>query len=177
MKKILVLLVVVSAITFSNAQETMYGVRGGAVYSNLSYDNDVSFDNDSRIGAFFGGFVDFGVSKKLSVMVEAQFSAEGAKDKPFRLGLIQIPVQIRYDLWETVKIGVGPQMSFVTWTHQDIFTQYMFSALGSIEVMVTDMIFLDLRYNHGITNILKEGSLEDNKAYNRSVQLGIGLKL
>lgn len=162
--------------SITQAQETMYGVRGGAVFSSLSFDNAVSFENDGRVGAFFGGFVDWRVSDSFSIMTEAQFSAEGAKDKPYRLGFIQLPVQLRYQIGEIIKIGAGPQFSFVTWTNQDAFTRYMFSALGSVEVMLTDMIFLDARYNHGITNVLKS-EMTDNKAYNRSFQLGIGLKL
>lgn len=157
------------------AQETMYGIRAGIGLSGLSFDQEVDFDNDERIGAYFGGFVDFGISRRFSILTEANFSSEGAKDEPYQLDLIQIPVQLRYSLSDDVKIGVGPQFSFVTWDNQDVFAQYMFSLNGGVELMFTDMFFVDFRYSHGITNILEESG--DNEATNYAFQLGIGIKL
>lgn len=158
------------------AQETMYGVRGGVTFSSLSFDKAIDFENDNRIGGYFGGFADFGISDSFSIMTEVQYASEGAKDKPFRLGMIQIPVQLRWAITDGVKLGAGPQLSFITWKSQDVFNQYVFSVVGGLEVMLTDMVFIDARYNHGISNLLQEGLL-DNEAFNRSFQLGIGLKM
>jgi opacity protein-like surface antigen len=175
MKKIVLLLVVVLALTSVQAQETMYGVRGGIGLSSLSFDQDIEFDNEDRLGAFFGGFVDFGISERFSIMTEANFSAEGAKDEPLQLDMIQLPVQLRYALSDDVKLGVGPQFSFVTWDNQNIFSQYAFSVVGGLELMVSDMFFIDFRYTYGLTNVLEEPTT--NEANNSSFQLGFGIKL
>ena len=169
------LLVLGFALTSLQAQETKFGVRGGIGLSSLNFDQSTEFDNKDRLGAFFGGFADFGISEKFSVMVEANFSSEGAKDEPYQVDFIQVPVQIRFALSEDVKIGVGPQMSFVTWDRQDVLDQYAFSAIGGIELMVTDMFFLDFRYTYGFTNLIQVPA--DNEATNSSFQLGFGIKL
>ncbi|MEM1003376.1 MAG: outer membrane beta-barrel protein, partial [Bacteroidota bacterium] len=98
MKKLLMLLVIGLVLTSLQAQETKYGIRGGIGLSSLNYDQDVAFDNDDRIGAFFGGFADFGLSEKFSVMTEVNFSSEGAKDEPYQIDFVQVPIQLRYAL-------------------------------------------------------------------------------
>ena len=168
-------MVVGFVLTHLHAQETKYGVRGGIGLSSLSFDENIDLDNDDRVGAFFGGFVDFGISEKFSVMTEANFSSEGAKDEPLQLDYIQLPVQLRYALSNDVKIGVGPQFSFTTWDNQNILAQYGFSVVGGIELMVSDMFFLDFRYTYGFTNVLEEPT--SNEANNSSFQLGFGIKL
>jgi opacity protein-like surface antigen len=175
MKKYLTFLICVIALSAKQAQETMYGVRGGVGLSGLSFDQEVDFENDERVGVYFGGFVDFAISKKFSVMTEANFSSEGAKDEPYQLDFIQIPVQLRYNISDEIKIGAGPQFSFVTWDNQNVFAQYVFSVVGGIELMFTDMFFVDLRYTYGITNVLEEPN--DNEAQHSGFQLGIGIKL
>jgi len=159
----------------AQAQETMYGVRGGIGLSSLNFDQSVDFDNDDRIGGFFGAFVDFGISEKFSVMTEVNFSAEGSKNEPYEIDFIQVPVQLRYALSNDVKIGVGPQVSFTTWDRQDVLEQYALSVVGGIELMVSDMIFVDFRYNYGFTDITQIPV--DNEATNSSFQLGFGIKL
>ena len=175
MKNVLTVFVCILALTSVRAQETMYGIRGGVGLSGLSFDRPVDFDNDERIGAYFGAFVDFGISQKLSVMTEANFSSEGAKDEPYQLDLIQVPVQLRYNISDEIKIGAGPQFSFVTWDNQNVLAQYVFSVVGGIELMFTDMFFVDLRYTYGITNVLEEPN--DNESQHSGFQLGIGIKL
>ena len=175
MKKIVLLLVMGFMLSMLQAQETKYGIRGGVGLSSLSFDGDIEFDNDDRVGAFFGGFIDFRLSDKFSMMTEANFSSEGAKDEPLQLDYIQLPIQLRYALSNDVKLGVGPQFSFTTWDNQDILAQYAFSIVGGIELMVTDMFFLDFRYTYGFTNVLDQPT--SNEAKNSSFQLGFGIKL
>lgn len=178
MKKINLLLLGFALISIGlQAQETKYGIRGGAGLSSLNFDNSVEFDNDSRVGAYLGGFADLGISDSFSVMIEAQYAAEGAKEKPFRLSLIQVPVQLRYALSPKVTVGAGPQLTFIAWDTQDVFNQYAFGAVGSLEFLITDMFFVDFRYNLGLSNVLEGGLLSDNEATNSSVQIGIGIKI
>ena len=162
-------------LTSLQAQETKFGVRGGIGLSSLNYDQSPSFDNDDRIGAFFGGFADIGLSEKFSVMTEINYSSEGAKDEPYQVDFVQVPIQLRYALSDDVKIGVGPQLSFVTWDRQDVLEQYAFSLIGGIELMVTDMFFLDFRYTYGFTNLIQVPV--NNEATNSGFQLGFGIKL
>lgn len=178
MKNVRILLLGLAFVALSvQAQQTKFGIRGGAALSSLDFDNSVEFDNDSRVGAYLGGFADLGISDSFSIMVEAQYAAEGAKEKPFRLSLIQLPVQLRYAISPKVTLGAGPQFSFIAWDTQDVFNQYAFSAVGSLEFLITDMFFVDFRYNLGITDVLDNSFMSDNEARNSSVQVGIGIKI
>lgn len=168
------LFICISTITFS--QETTYGVRGGVNISNLDFEPDADFQNLHRNGFVFGGFVDYGFTESLSLQVELQYSAEGAKAEEFKADYIQMPIMLRFHLSNNLTIGVGPMASLKTWKNQDVFSTFAFSGVGGIEYMITDELFIDARFSYGITNILDEDTI-GLEAKNNNIQVGFGIKL
>lgn len=169
-----ILFLTFSIVSFS--QETSYGVRIGLNNSNLDFDPDATFSNQHRNGFAFGGFVDYGISDTVSIQLELQFSAEGAKVDEFRANYLQLPVMARFALSERLTIGAGPMISLKTWKDRDSLSTFTFSGVGGLEYMITDELFLDARIHYGLSNILDEDttSLE---AQNTSFQFGFGIRI
>ncbi len=176
MKTLFSILAIVLCLSFSFSQETSYGIRIGYNISNLDFDPDATFENKHRNGMAFAGFVDFGLTNSISLLTELQYSAEGGKEEPLRADYIQLPIQLRYNITDALKVGVGPQLSLKTWEDNDGFSTFAFSAVGGLEYMITDEIFIDARYSYGLTNILDE-DLTTAEAINHNIQFGIGIKI
>ncbi|MBR9915001.1 MAG: PorT family protein [Algicola sp.] len=168
------LLITFTSVTF--AQEISYGVRGGLNISNLDFDPDATFSNQHRNGFAFGGFVDYGVSDQFSVLVELQYSAEGAKADELRADYIQMPIMARFAINDHITLGVGPMVSLKTWEERDGFSTFTFSGIGGVEYMITDELFVDARVHYGLSNILDE-DLTDLEAQNTTFQFGFGIKI
>lgn len=168
------LFIAFTIVTF--AQGTSYGVRGGVNISNLDFDPDATFTNQHRNGFAFGGFVDYGVSDNFSVLVEIQYSAEGAKADELRADYIQLPILARFALGDKFTFGVGPMASLKTWKNQDAFSTFTFSGVGGIEYMINDELFIDARVHYGLSNILDE-DLDGIEAQNTTFQFGFGIKI
>ncbi|WP_455169547.1 porin family protein [Aegicerativicinus sediminis] len=175
MKLLTTTLLMVLFTTLSFSQETLWGARAGINISNLDFKPSLGEDPTVRNGFVFGGFMDHNFSDVVSLFVELQFSAEGAKEKDLRLDYIQLPVMLRFAIGNSFKIGVGPQIGTKVWKHEDGIKDFNFSGVGGIEVMITEMLFLDARYSLGLSDILDENP--DFEAKNNNIQLGFGLKL
>lgn len=176
MKKIVLLLVFVGLTTLTFSQETKYGVRAGLNVSNLDFTPDADFQNLHRNGFAFGGFVDYGFSESLSVQIELQYSAEGGKVDDLKADYLQMPIMLRFNLGNSFTIGAGPMASLKTWKNQDAFSTFTFSAIGGIEYMITDELFIDARFSYGITDILDEDTV-GLEAKNNNIQFGFGIKI
>jgi opacity protein-like surface antigen len=176
MKTIFTLLLFISITTLTFSQETKYGVRSGLNISNLDFTPDADFQNLHRNGFVFGGFVDYGFSESLSIQIELQYSAEGAKADELKADYIQMPIMLRYSISNNLTIGAGPMASLKTWKNQDAFSTFAFSAIGGLEYMITDELFIDARFSYGITNILDE-EINGLEAKNNNIQIGFGIKM
>ncbi|WP_296313979.1 porin family protein [Winogradskyella sp. UBA3174] len=176
MKRILLALVVMSITVSGFSQEVRYGVRGALNVSNLDFEPDANFENKHRNGFAFGGFVDYGFSEDISVMLELQWSAEGGKEEGLRADYIQLPIQLRFSLSDRFSIGAGPQVALKTWRDKDGFATFTFSGLVGLEYMITDELFVDARFTYGFSNILDE-DLTDLEAKNHVIQFGFGIKI
>lgn len=176
MKTIYILLLFVSISTLSFSQDTKYGVRGGVNVSNLDFTPDADFQNLHRNGFFFGGFVDYGFSESLSLQVELQYSAEGAKFDGLNADYIQMPIMLRFHLGDKFMVGAGPMASLKTWKNKDAFSTFAFSGIAGIEYMITDELFVDARFSYGITNVLDQ-DLDGLEAKNNNIQFGFGIKI
>ena len=176
MKSIVLTLLFVAITTASFSQEVSYGIRGGVNISNLDFDPDATFTNQHRNGFAFGGFVDYGVSENFSMYIEIQYSAEGAKADDLRADYIQMPILARFALGEKFTLGVGPMASLKTWEDQDAFSTFTFSAIGGIEYMINDELFIDARVHYGLSNVLDE-DISGLEAQNTTFQFGFGIKI
>lgn len=176
MKKYVFALVFISLTSIVMSQDIIYGVRGALNVSNLDFEPDADFENKHRNGFAFGGFADFALTKKLSLLTELQWSAEGGKDPEIRADYIKLPILLRFNLSDNLILGVGPQVALKTWEDTDGFSTFAFSGVAGLEYMITDELFFDVRYYYGITNILDQ-DLTDLEAKNHVMQFGFGIKI
>ncbi|WP_418604075.1 porin family protein [Hwangdonia sp.] len=155
-------------------QGVMYGVRGGYNISNLSFDTAPNMVNKHRNSIFVGFFANIGLSNTISLMPEIQFSAEGANDEKLHLDYIQAPIFFRFRLSEKIHIGAGPQVSLKVHKVDDGIKNFAYSGVGGIEFKLSHMLFADLRYTYGFTNVFDD--YLNVEAKNSNIQIGIGYK-
>ena len=155
--------------------ETRYGIRGGMNVSNLDFKPGPLFDNEHRNGFYFGGFSEFSFTEIVFLNVELQWSAQGGKAQEIRADYINLPVQLKLNLSESLSIAAGPQIGLKTWKNQDGFSTWVFSGVGGLEYMFTDDLFFDVRAVYGFSNILDDATNLEAKDF--TLQFGIGMKL
>lgn len=177
MKKTILLFTFMLASFYGFSQDVLYGVRAGYTISNLDFDPEVpaGIENAHRNGFFIGFFGEYSISKTFSFAPEIQFSAEGAKEQNLRINYIQMPLFFKFKIDQSLSIGVGPQASLKGHSYEDGFKNFGFSALGGLEYLITDEIFIDFRYSYGLTNVFDDNDV-DLEAKNTNMQIGIGLK-
>lgn len=176
MKNYLLALLFVSFTTVGMSQDIMYGVRAALNISNLDFEPDADFENKHRNGFAFGGFIDYSLSEKTSVLLELQWSAEGGKAESLRADYIHLPILLRFSLSDRLKLGVGPKISLKTWEADDLFSTAAFSGVAGLEYMITDEFFVDARLSYGATNVIDQ-DLKKLEAKNHVIQFGFGMKL
>jgi len=176
MKKYLFAVLLVASTTVCMSQDIRYGVRGALNVSNIDFEPDADFKNEHRNGFAFGGFVDFNITEKVSLLAELQWSAEGGKEEELRADYIHLPILFRFSLSDRFILGVGPKVSLKTWKANDGFSTAAFSGVAGLEYMITDELFVDARLSYGLTNILDQ-DLKSLEAKNHVIQFGFGIKL
>lgn len=159
-----------------SSSDVRYGIRAGLNISNLDFEPGPVSENEHRNGFAFGGFAEFPLTEQLFLNTEIQWSAEGAKSQELRADYIHLPIQLKFALGEKFMIGVGPQASLKTWKNTDGFETFSFSAIGGVEYMISNDLFLDVRAAYGLTNILDD-SITTLEAKNFNIQIGIGMKI
>lgn len=152
-----------------------YGVRAGINVSNLDIEPVSLANNDHRNGFYFGGFVEFNLSDFLSLNTEIQWSAEGSKRRDLKANYINLPIQLRFNITDRVTVGVGPQASLKTWTDNDGFETFTFSALGGLEYRFLRRYFVDVRAVYGLTDIFDGSTPLEAKQF--TIQAGLGIRL
>lgn len=173
MKKIFLFTVFIFS-SLAMYSQVEYGVRAGYNISNLDFEPAPFNENKHRNGFAFGGFIDYALSDKISVMPELMYSAEGAKEREIRADYLHLPITLRYNVGD-FSIGVGPQASLKIWSHEDGFKNFLVSGVASARYDIFDMFFVDARFNYGFMNILDdEVGLE---AKNHVIQLGFGIRV
>ena len=176
MKNYLFALLLVSFSTVCLSQDITYGVRGALNISNLDFEPNADFENQHRNGFAFGGFADFSLSEKTSILTELQWSAEGGKNEELRADYIHLPILLRFSISDRLILGVGPKIGLKTWKSKDLFSTAAFSGVAGLEFMITDELFVDARLSYGLTNALDQ-DLKKLEAKNNVIQFGFGIKI
>lgn len=168
----LTLLLVFSVYGFS--QDVKYGVRGGLNISNLSFDENAPMLNKHRNSIFIGFFGDIRFSKSVSLVPELQFSSEGANVEVWHLDYIQAPVFLKFRLSEKLRFGLGPQVGLKINKVDDGAKNFAYSGIVGFEYKLSHMLFADVRYTNGFTNVFEDDLTISAK--NSNIQLGVGYK-
>ena len=193
MKKIILTMAAVFAVSFANAQDSKggssdmkFGVKAGL--NNSNYTGDA--DTDAATSFYIGGLVDFTVSEKFHVQPELLYSRQGSEADTLKIKVdyISIPLMVKYYLSEKFSVEAGPQMSFLVnnkveydkaeWNNS-IFadretnaSSFDFGLNIGFGYNITSNLFAQVRYNYGITTVAENPDIK-----NSVFQFSLGYKL
>jgi hypothetical protein len=173
------------------AQSISGGVKVGANVATLSVDNDDDdIDFKNRTGVVAGGFIDIGLTERISVQPEVLFAQKGAKadfdegDLKIKLDFVEIPVLLKVNFsGATVRpfVVVGPGFGFRTTAKQEFAGQEEdfkddtesidVSAIVGIGVQVGPAM-VEARYDFGFRDLSKDEIEARTRTF--SIVAGIG---
>ncbi|GAA4037513.1 MAG: hypothetical protein C0525_04035 [Flavobacterium sp.] len=185
MKKIILTMAAVFAVSFANAQDKKggssdmkFGVKAG--YVNANYGSDAN-DGDPRSGFYLGGLVDFSVSEKFHVQPELLYTMEGNGETDFDLNFVRIPVMAKYYVADGFNLQAGPQFGFVAGggAAKDYLKSFDFGLGIGAGYELESGLFFDARYNLGFSDLndFPAGSGFDTaKITQNSLNVGLGYR-
>jgi len=131
MKTTFALLILFLSTLTTFAQETQYGLKAGANYSNHTGDTFI-FEYDAKVGFYAGGFVNIPINQNFKIQPELLFSLQGTK---YTSGLemnssqgdpisgdfvsrvneftLVLPVMAQYYITNSFYMEAGPQLDFI----------------------------------------------------------------
>jgi hypothetical protein len=190
--------------SMENTLRPKLGIKGGLNLTNLYVDN-VS-DEHMKAGFNAGLFAKLPVTQGFSIQPELLYSLKGAKDRydnfiqgsgeyRFNLGYIELPVLTVVNLAKNFNIHAGGYAAYlvsanVKDVHDDgtiagateldanNFNRWDFGLAGGIGFDIENFT-LGARYNYGLSNIGKSGSLSGDLTKNSknagvSIYVGVG---
>ncbi|MFN6374915.1 MAG: porin family protein [Chitinophagia bacterium] len=195
MKKIILLLIVISSLNFIQAQGFKIGAKAGANITGL---NGVQFDEGFNFGYHAGGFAEIMFSKKVGIQPEVLWSQTSltpassfdalrpdlANLATIKLSYINIPILLTLKPVKLISFQVGPQFGILRDKSQS-FTGNAASAFKSGDLSLLGGIQLNLlkirlygRYAIGLTDINDiQNVASAEKWKSKTLQLGLGLTL
>ena len=157
------------------------GIKGGVNVYNVHNDNDTEYD--SKAGFHFGLLGHMHFDNQFAIQPEILYSAQGTKngDTKYNLDYVNVPVLFQYMFDNGFRIQAGPQLGFLISaksknnnTTIDIKDNYkpidLGASIGASYVVPSTGFGIDARYNIGLSNINKTGTV---KSTNRGVQFGV----
>lgn len=187
MKKIIIMAIclVVSAGVFAQGKGFSWGVKAGMNIADF-IGKDVK-NTDMKIAYNVGVVTEFGITEKFAIGPELVFSAQGYNVKvgdetaKFNAQYITLPIMAKYYVIDKLSINLGPQLGYAVSMKSKVgstsqkLDKDLYNAFDlSIGVGATYhfwKMFADVRYNYGLTNILKESNVK-----NSVIQIGVGYK-
>lgn len=182
MKKVLVVLLVALVAVFSvNAMGPEFGIKGGLTFANAVVGDEGGFigeetdENPLKIGITAGLMMEMPMGP-LSIGAEVLYTQKGEKyawgDDTVTVALdyIEVPVMAKLSLLPMIKFYGGVSFGFLTTAKvkfdiegfdledQDIKEHLNSTEMGAIfgaQVKISKLV-LDARYNHGLTDIVKD---------------------
>ena len=195
MKKMLVVLLVALCAVFSvNAIGPEFGAKAGISLGNVYWGENGGFEgagNPLKFG-ITGGFTMEMPLGPIALGAEALYTqkgekiAEGDDSISYNLNYIEIPVMGKFTVAPMVKVYgglstgflVSAKMAFdINGEEEDVdmkefFNSVELGAIAGFQVQVSKLVF-DARYNHGLTNIIKEN--DGNAIQLRTLSATVGI--
>lgn len=201
-------LAIILAVAFSimgnvaAAQETVFGLKGGANFSNLTLENN----NDKNIltGFHVGGWVSLPLSEQFSIQPELLWSTKGTRwetqesamsaDAKVKLDYLEVPVNFVYNLSRDVDFQVGPYVGLLlnskaeaslssgsgsVMVFEDLdrsnFKTADFGLQGGMRFALKPL-YLGFTYKLGLSEVADSGNARTffGDASNRSIQVFVG---
>ncbi len=157
---------------------TYFGAKLGYNNSNIS-GKDSNGDAAGYLGNEFyvGFFIESQLKKKISLQTELIYSF--TEDYNF----LEVPLNIRYTIYETFWIFAGPKFDFLLDNDEDIDeANYEFRNFGvsldlGVQYHLSAKLFVEVRYSVGLVEQLKRDiQLDINNATRNTFRIGIGYK-
>lgn len=172
MRKILLTAaLILGCCTLSNAQA--YGLKAGVNFASFRGDNSKDFN--VLIGWQAGGVAELEIFDHLSVQAEFLYSTQGAKTKThdYELNYLTLPVVAKIYLTDSFNIQGGPQFGLLISESDNVdalqSNTYDFGVVGGLEFFVANGLFIQARYNAGLSRLSDNSDLK-----NSVVSLGLG---
>ena len=195
MKKVITLALVAVATTLGFSQQVKFGAKAGVNASHFRITEvDATVVSENRIGCYLGATAEAPLSKnsdKFSAQVEALYVQNGGKiqngGEEIRVHQLNLPVFFKYRVVGGLKINAGGYVGAIIggdskigeeWTTEgfsDAFKTFDAGVLVGAEYQLPNNgVFIDVRYNWGLTDISNfEGS---SAIRNKNLQVGLGYK-
>ena len=147
MKKIILTVAAVFAVSFANAQDKggssdiKFGVKAGL--DLLS----VSNGGGSATGFFGGAFAEFGLGDKFALQPGLNYHSASKDGVNFTF--LSIPVIAKYNVAEKINILAGPSLYYSLESGDQDKTRFNLDLGGSYDI--TDNFFVEPRYSLGLT--------------------------
>lgn len=176
MKKIALFVIVVSFIFVNqgNAQDLSLGVKAGLNVSSLGGAANNSYG--SKPGFHAGIVAEMALSDAFLVQPEALISFQGSGNgitglsNDINLFYLNIPVALKYNVWNELHIEAGPQLSALLGNNLEDFAlganKIDFGLFVGAGYRLDDNFYFQLRYNAGFIN-----AIEDVTSKNRVLQV------
>jgi hypothetical protein len=206
MKKIILTVLVIFAFGFANAQKAQFGIKGGLNISNFSGDTQgVDFKSrvGFNAGVFAAIKLAEKITLQPEILFSTQGAeAENVEvfvddmlftgDIKFNLSYINVPVMLKYYAADKFNLEAGPQIGFLTSAKtstkmdgysqtfdddaKDYFESVDFGLNFGAGYDFTKNISAGIRYNLGLSNILKTEPGDNSKSENSVFSLSVGYK-
>lgn len=177
MKKIAYIFVALFITSITNGQTVRIGLKAGINYANFT---GSELKTDAITSYHAGLLAEISLLDSFSIQPELIYSTQGASYKDAiteyknELGYIAIPIMLKFYLTKSLSLELGPQASFLLSKKDDVvikdYNTYDFSANGGLGLKLTKSIFVQARYNLGLTEVSKNADIK-----NSVFQLSVGL--
>jgi hypothetical protein len=149
MKKIILTIAAVFAMTFANAQDTKFGVKAGVDFATVKVDlGPFGTASASETGFFVGGFATIGMSEKFAIQPEVLYVA--ITDSNF----LSVPVLAKYTFAEKFSALVGPSFNYFLDAEED---QFKVNVDFGATYDVTENIDINAKYSLGFGDVSVNG--------------------
>ncbi|GAA4271910.1 porin family protein [Aquimarina gracilis] len=201
MKKLLLIACICSGI-LTNAQEDTikFGVKIGINIASFSGDVAVTQDQFNRVGLQIGILSEIPITEKFAFQPELLFSSQGAKYDPIdngilieqtiKLDYLNLPLMTKYYVIKGFSIQAGPQIGFLLSANnsveslgidtetdiKDEISNIDFGINLGLGYQLPIGIFIDGRYNIGLSDTNDADDDNFPKATNRVLQFSLGYK-
>jgi outer membrane protein OmpA-like peptidoglycan-associated protein len=175
---------------------TSGGLLGALNFSQfrVTGDNTSNIDYDMQSGWSAGAWVNFPLSKVVSLEPQLMYSFYRYKTSNTtsslllpngKMNYLSVPVGLKFHLGNAVALTAGPQVDFMMSLDDknnvaldDDFKSVSFSAFGGVEFLPRGPVSIFGRYIHGFTNMDDRGNEVTNMKFkNEVIQAGIKVKL
>ncbi len=205
MKNLLITFISIITFGISNAQKAKFGIKGGLNIANLSVSGDSANPTTSPIiGFHVGALLEVKLSDKIALQPELLYSTQGTKfslqlpieenpvnvDAQIDFGYINLPLILKYYASNDFCLEAGPQVGFLTSAEatakvsgrsatedvKKLFNTNDFGLNFGLGYNFNSNLFIQGRYNLGLSNIGKTEAGDNSKTKNSVFSFSLGYK-